>query len=198
MWQWLAALQDRTFFRGWCKDRMTRRMDGWIDIWIVRLMISGMKYINTPFVFDSIVDHLYRIGLTVRSPIRRNSILNYSHARWLRGGDWITILYCLFQCVPWAKTPTVIITIVISITISYYHLYQESSSYLVAAATTYDYHNSTTQGVAHVARGCLVLRELSLHGNTHVTDASLKALATGPRQTLTSLDVNGCLRISNK
>lgn len=52
----------------------------------------------------------------------------------------------------------------------------------------------TDVGVCAVARGC-PLACLSLHGLRHVREAALEALATHCAQTLTAIDVRGCLHL---
>nr|GMC82060.1 F-box protein At3g58530 [Ipomoea batatas] len=56
----------------------------------------------------------------------------------------------------------------------------------------------TDVGVLAIARGCTSLELLSLFGIVGVTDKSLEALSSFCSNTLTTLDVNGCIGIKNR
>ncbi|XP_073034930.1 F-box protein At3g58530-like [Primulina eburnea] len=56
----------------------------------------------------------------------------------------------------------------------------------------------TDQGVISIAQGCTFLEFLSLFGIVGVTDKSLEALSKCCSNTLTTLDVNGCIGIKRR
>ncbi|KAG8367960.1 hypothetical protein BUALT_Bualt16G0127000 [Buddleja alternifolia] len=56
----------------------------------------------------------------------------------------------------------------------------------------------TDQGVVAIAQGCRYLEFLSLFGIVGVTDKSLEALSSFCSNTITTLDVNGCIGIKRR
>lgn len=52
----------------------------------------------------------------------------------------------------------------------------------------------TDAGVVPLVRACR-LQWLSLHGNTHITDAVVEVLAEGVAETLVALDLGGCIGV---
>lgn len=56
----------------------------------------------------------------------------------------------------------------------------------------------TDEGVIAIAQGCTSLEFLSLFGIVGVTDKCLEALSSSCSNTITTLDVNGCIGIKRR